>query len=149
VRAALHGCERCGRDCLPLEIHEIDGFLSNVLGADFQFLDQFSGRARVAKTVFDADGCGDDRVAVEQPATSENGRDAAGQGADLMLLRSDDDACFAGGADNGLGIDGLEGVQIEHAGLVAVVQLEDAGGAHTGKICGGKIISCIKIYREL
>src|SRR5580765_2350391 len=45
--------------------HEFDSLVGDVLGADFEFLDQLPGRSGVSKAVFHTDGAGDHRVSIK------------------------------------------------------------------------------------
>ena len=90
------------RNVLALNGHQLQGRLGDVFGADFELLDQFPGRARLAEAVFDADGGGDDGHAVELTAGGENGADAPGECADLMFLCCNHDAGLARRANDRL-----------------------------------------------
>ena len=99
--ARLCGYEMRGTQVL--DGHQFQCRLDNVLGADFEFLDQLPGRAGVTESVFDANGSGDEGDAVKLVAGGENGADASGKCANLMLLSGDDRAGFARGANDRLG----------------------------------------------
>src|ERR1035441_1176727 len=63
-------------------------------------------------------------------ALCQNAADAPGQCTDLVLLGGDDNSRLSRRTNDRFGIDGLEGVNIQNAGLVAEFLLQDVRGAH-------------------
>ena len=92
--------------------------MRDVLGADFELLNQLPRCARISEAIFYADGSGDDRPTIELRTFSKDSANAPSQRTDLMLLGGDDGASLCGRANDGLGVDRLEGMDIQNAGLV-------------------------------
>ena len=55
-------------------LHQLRGFVRNVLRTYFKLLDQLPGSARIAEAVLDADGAGNHRQAVELAAAGTGRR---------------------------------------------------------------------------
>lgn len=67
--------------------HQFDGLLSDVFGADFEFLDQFPGSAGIAESVLYPDRASNDRNIVKQRRFRDYSADAPCQRADLVFFR--------------------------------------------------------------
>src|ERR1035438_2954363 len=89
-----------------------------------------SGATRVSEAVFHADGSSDEGRAIELRTLCQNAADAPGQCTDLVLLGGDDNSRLSRRTNDRFGIDGIEGVNIQNAGLVAEFLLQDVRGAH-------------------
>ena len=57
--------------------------------------------------------------------------DSPGEGADLMLFGSNLDSGLASRANDGFGVDRLQGVEVQDARFIAELFLEDVGGPHS------------------
>ena len=77
---------------LLFERHQLRRLVGDVLCAHFEFLNQFPGRAGVAKAVFHSDGAGDQGQPVKFRALGENRTDPPCQCSDLMLFGGDHNA---------------------------------------------------------
>ena len=113
-----------------LGLLQFDRFLGDVFGADFEFLDQLPGRAGIAEAVLHADGAGDNRNPVKLGSSVIMLLTRQASAANLMLLGSDNNAGFAGGAKDRRLVDRLQGVNVDDARLVAKLGFQDPGGAH-------------------
>src|ERR1017187_720067 len=125
----------CQLEALFLLLHpgngdQFHGLLRDVLGADFELLNQFPRRAGIAEAVLYADGARNDRRSQKLGTFRDYATHAPRQGANLVLLGGDHNARLLGRPHDSCFINRLHGVHVDHASLVAKFLLQYPRRAH-------------------